>query len=41
MPKKHLLVDLENKHKVDLSLLDEGFKVIILWVPVRTRPKPL
>jgi hypothetical protein len=36
MLKKHMLVDLENKHKVDHSLLGESFKVIF-WVPVRIR----
>lgn len=30
MKKKLLLVDLENKHKVDLSPLDESFRTIIL-----------
>ena len=29
MTKKLLLVDLENKHKADLSPLDESFRAII------------
>jgi len=37
--KKLLLVDLENKHKVDLSPLDESFKAIIFVGAHQNPPK--
>jgi hypothetical protein len=44
MSKKLLLVDLENKHKVDLSLLDESYRAIIFvganQNPPRASKKP-
>jgi hypothetical protein len=39
MTKKLLLIDLENKHKVDLSPLDESFKVIIFVGANQNPPK--
>ena len=39
MTKKLLLVDLENKHKVDLSPLDESFKAIIFVGANQNPPK--
>lgn len=39
MVKKLLLVDLENKHKVDLSPLDESFRVIIFVGANQNPPK--
>ena len=39
MTKKLLLVDLENKHKVDLSPLDESFRAIIFVGANQNPPK--
>lgn len=39
MTKKLLLVDLENKHKVDLSPLDESFRAIIFVGATQNPPK--
>lgn len=39
MTKKLLLVDLENKHKVDLSALDESFRAIIFVGANQSPPK--
>lgn len=39
MIKKLLLVDLENKHKVDLSPLDESFRAIIFVGANQNPPK--
>lgn len=39
MAKKLLLVDLENKHKVDLSPLDESFRAIIFVGANQNPPK--
>ena len=39
MIRKLLLVDLENKHKVDLSPLDESFRAIIFVGAKQSPPK--